>query len=71
VLDSYDAVSSFLKIDYEKTLPKIHNGVESEAYIASHAHQQTNFDAADLPKMSQTRLIEIVMACAHIIVRHS
>jgi hypothetical protein len=36
-LDSYDDVNYLVKIDGEEALLKIHNGVESEQYIAAHA----------------------------------
>ena len=52
-LDSYDDVNYLVKIDGEKALLKIHNGVESEQYIAAQAHvnaaKRAKVDETDTP----------------------
>eukprot|EP00571_Detonula_confervacea_P004752 CAMPEP_0172313434 /NCGR_PEP_ID=MMETSP1058-20130122/20163_1 /TAXON_ID=83371 /ORGANISM="Detonula confervacea, Strain CCMP 353" /LENGTH=646 /DNA_ID=CAMNT_0013027081 /DNA_START=23 /DNA_END=1959 /DNA_ORIENTATION=- len=45
-LDSYDDVNYLVKINGEKALLKIHNGVESEKYISAHAKKRAKLDAA-------------------------
>eukprot|EP00581_Thalassiosira_minuscula_P028445 CAMPEP_0183753832 /NCGR_PEP_ID=MMETSP0739-20130205/3190_1 /TAXON_ID=385413 /ORGANISM="Thalassiosira miniscula, Strain CCMP1093" /LENGTH=660 /DNA_ID=CAMNT_0025990403 /DNA_START=61 /DNA_END=2043 /DNA_ORIENTATION=- len=48
-LDSYDDVNFLVKIDGEKALLKIHNGVETEYYIAAHARKKAKFNEDDSP----------------------
>ena len=46
-LVSYDDANFVVKVDGEKALLKIYNGVESEKYIAKHARKRAKLDAAD------------------------
>lgn len=48
-LDSYDDVNYLVKIDGEKALLKVHNGVESEQYIAAHARKRAKLTELDSP----------------------
>lgn len=48
-LDSYDDVNFLVKIDGEKALLKIHNGVESEQYITAHARKRARQGETDTP----------------------
>ena len=43
-LDSYDDANFLVKIDGEKALLKIHNGVESEKYIKVHSGKRIKFN---------------------------
>lgn len=43
-LDSYDDINYLVKIDGNKALLKIHNGVESEQFIASHVRKRARKD---------------------------
>lgn len=43
-LDSYDDANFLVKIDGEKALLKIHNGVESEKYIKAHSGKRTKLN---------------------------
>ena len=58
-LDSYDDVNYLVKIDGEKALLKIHNGVESEQYIAAQAHinaaKRAKVDETDTPSSSSSK----------------
>ena len=45
-LDSYDDVNYLVKVDGEKALLKIHNGVESEEYIAEHTRKGEKLDGS-------------------------
>lgn len=60
-LDSYDDINFLVKIDGEKALLKIHNGVESEQYIAAHARKRARTeDAADVnDTTSATSVIDL------------
>jgi len=61
-LDSYDDINYLVKIDGEKALLKIHNGVESEHYIAAHvkkrARLQNDADDTNDPA-SRTSIIDL------------
>ncbi|KAL7539812.1 hypothetical protein ACHAXR_009618 [Thalassiosira sp. AJA248-18] len=48
-LDSYDDVNYLVKINGEKALLKIHNGVESEQFIAGRARKRAKLDELDSP----------------------
>lgn len=48
-LDSYDDVNYLVKIDGTKAVLKIHNGVESEQYIAAHARKCAKLEEDDRP----------------------
>ncbi len=48
-LDSYDDVNYLVKIDGRKAVLKIHNGVESEQYIAAHARKFAKLEEGDRP----------------------
>ena len=43
-LDSYDDINYLVKIDGQKALLKIHNGVESEQFIAAHVRKRARLD---------------------------
>src|SRR6056300_761836 len=59
-LDSYDDINFLVKIDGEKALLKIHNGVESEQYIAAHARKRARLaDAADVNDTAATSVIDL------------
>lgn len=47
-LDSYDDVNFLVKIDGEKALLKIHNGVESEKYIRVHSAKKAKLNDGDV-----------------------
>lgn len=53
-LDSYDDVNYLVKIDGEEALLKIHNGVESEQYIAAHAQTSQVDDVDALSSNNET-----------------
>ncbi|KAL7542805.1 hypothetical protein ACHAWF_015072 [Thalassiosira exigua] len=44
-LDSYDDVNYLVKVDGEKALLKIHNGVESDEYLAARSRKRPRTDA--------------------------
>jgi Ser/Thr protein kinase RdoA (MazF antagonist) len=48
-LDSYDDVNYLVKIDGTKAVLKVHNGVESEQYIAAHARKFAKLEDDDRP----------------------
>ena len=47
-LDSYDDANYLVKIDGEKALLKIHNGVESEKYIRVHSTKRSKLNNGEI-----------------------
>ena len=61
-LDSYDDINYLVRVDGQKALLKIHNGVESEQFIAAHvrkrARLENDVDVAD-DTASRTSIIDM------------
>ncbi|KAL3800538.1 hypothetical protein ACHAW5_001997 [Stephanodiscus triporus] len=58
-LVSYDDANFVVKVDGEKALLKIYNGVESEKYIAKHARKWTKLDEADASNKDDGCIIDL------------
>lgn len=58
-LVSYDDANFVVKVDGEKALLKIYNGVESEKYIAKHARKRAKLDVADDPDKDGGCIIDL------------